>query len=189
MTSSPKSFLRRRIVIIPCLTACMLVSACQLPGGKRSRDGGPWELNGVTYATSAEYLGAVNRDRFNRTYPFNARLADFRSFDDARLGLYFFHRLKHPSSGQPAISTEVANDLRLAMVERKVTAEMFDAIDESRLLIGMPLVGLYAAWGAPWNGYRTETRRGVVIQHIYLGEDGNQINVFTSDGVITAWRD
>jgi hypothetical protein len=168
--------------------AAVLLSGCRSPNQQPGR-GSAWEHDGVAYPTSAEYLDALARDRFFRTFPPDARLPDFRSYEDMHLGLYYFHYIQNRLPERPALSTTSARELRQAMQERGITDAWFTMIQAGRLQQGMPLTALYASWGPPWNGYRTETREGQVIQHIYLGETSERIHVFTTNGVITSWKD
>jgi hypothetical protein len=174
---------------IALILACGWLTACQSGRQSRARDDSGWELNGVTHPNSAEYMAALHKDRFFRTYPPMARLDDFRAFDDMRLGAYYYYYVKNPGPGEARLSTFALRDLRQAMRERGVTDEWFETIAGSSLRAGMPLTALYAAWGTPWNGYRSQSRQGELIQHIYLDEDGEQIHVFTLNGIVTAWRD
>jgi len=182
--------MRKKPLLLLLLLPAVLLAACQTPWGERrgilQRD--VWEHKGVAYRSSSEYLEAVRRDQFASTYPLNARLEDFRGYDDARLGLYYFYYVRSAGQESP-LSRETRADLLVAMAERGAGADWLPAIDGGHVRKGMPLAALYASWGEPWNGYRNQTRDGETIQHTYLGDNTQQRHVFTVNGVVTGWRE
>lgn len=176
----------RPFVAAFCLAVPLLLAACKTPLPLFQSD--KWEHDGVVYKTSAEYLEAVERDQFTRTYPPQASLSDFRRYDDMRLGLYYFHYVKDPQAEMPDLSMQTRDDLEQAMEERGVDDRWFGRIDEGAIDVDMPLVALYASWGPPWDGYRSRTRQGeTVIQHIYMDASSRRTHVFTTGGKVTSW--
>lgn len=181
----------RKSLVLLCLATSVFLTACRTPWGEpRSllqRD--TWEHKGVIYPSSSEYLEARRRDQFATTYPLTARLDDFRSYDDMRLGLYYFHHVNRAGANGSPLSAETMAELLQALQERGVGRQWIPLIEAGNVRIGMPLAGLYASWGSPWNGYRSQTREGETIQHIYRGEDLTQRHIFTVNGIVTTWKE